>query len=140
MTTKLEPHCASKRRTRDKLAFTIPSTASVEMESEVAWEFNLQDAPPPQKRGNARRREWGSFLEAWPQDRWDPCCSNLAGLYKANKRADHLRVRENVSAGSRSLALPDDMVPVQLGSNKRVKSQPGSPSGAFLRPGEHHSI
>lgn len=67
-----------------------------------------------------------SFLEAWPQDRWDPCCWNLAGLYKANKRADHLRVRENVGAGSRSLALSDDMVPVQLGSNKRVKSQPGA--------------
>lgn len=64
MTTKLEPHCASKRRTRDKLAFTIPSTASVEMESEVAWEFNLQDAPPPLRREGMQEGESGAaFLK-----------------------------------------------------------------------------
>lgn len=63
MTTKLEPHCASKRRTRDKLAFTIPSTVSVEMESEVAWEFNLQDAPPSEERECKKERVGSSFLE-----------------------------------------------------------------------------
>lgn len=50
--------------------------------------------PPSEERECKKERVGSSFPEAWPQDRWDPCCWNLAGLYKANRRADHLRVRE----------------------------------------------